>query len=894
MATSAAKQPPGAAVFPAAVIVILALLFLSACSSENASEFQAEGRKLMEQNNPGGAIVFFKNALDREPNNFEIRFDLGKAYLKMGKLDQAEDEFKKCLHQRENNPELHLELARLYTMARKSEKALGHIAAVENAVRPSAETRELAALNYSAQGNSDEAEKALKEALDINPAHRGASAALIRLYVARKLPGKALELSEQVLAADPEFGEALRLRAEIAIAADDLGTAKQCYARLVRIMPDEAGPYYMLGIVHLREGNVEEAKRMRDAMRARFKPSAFECMLSGMIADQEGDFRLASTMFQNAVEQTPTPEGYFRLALSLARLGNPESALSNLRRILDRIPHHAPALHLTAQILLDQGRLEDAETAATALVSHHPGNASGHYLLGSVLNAQGKTEPALESLQKALAINPAMSEAAMRRSAILMAEKRAPEAMAELSRALDVNSGNLAARKALFEYYLGKRDFRNAEQTVDEGLEALPANPLLLTLKASLHAARKNTPLALEALEQARRSDPDFLPALNLLLRLHLLAGRNVEALAACDEYLGRHPDAVDQLIISASLLDNQGRPDEARQRLEKANSLGSQRALIVLVRRELIAQRPEKAEQHLLDKLKEKPSQGIRSLLATFYLDRKQPEKALALYDGIAATNAGEAALGKYRVLMARGNYEQARLQAEEITRIDPSSSMGPMSVAGALEKLGQYDKALETLENAHNRLHHPQLLVAVGNLCLRAQRYEKAETYFRTALHKNPKELQALVGLGHSSMQQRRFSEAVASYEKALELVPENIAVGNNLAMAMAEEGKDTGRAVDMATKVFVSHPDNPRVVDTLGFCLLADKQVEAALVVLKNGIQAHPESALLHYRYGMVLLENDQEKEGMAAFEKALQLGEFPEQETVRKMLLSRTTR
>lgn len=870
------------------VMTLFLLLSTVGCSESSTAEFQAEGRKLMEQDNPGGAVVFFKNALDKDSQNFSIRFDLAKAYFQMGKFDQAREEFQKCLRQQPDNMDLHLEIARLATLRKSPEEALAHIEKIEQSQNPTAETQELAALNYVGLGKPELAEKALKAALAIDPARRSASASLIRVYLAQNRPKEALELSDKLLRAEPEYGEALRLRADIALAVNDIATAEKCLRKLIQLNPNEAGAHYMLATIMLRAGNIEEAKRIRNNMRSQFQPSAFEYMLSGMIAYQEGNFNLASTMFQNSVDMSPSQEGYYRLAMALNRAGNTESALSNLRRILDSFPQHASALHLTAQILFDQGRLDDAQAEAERLVSYYPDSASGFYLLGTILNAKGQTALALEALKKALEINPSMSEATMRLSSILMAEKRVPEAIDELSKSLDVNAGNVAVRTALFNYYMGKRDLEQADAVVSKGLEEFPENALLLTLKASVQATRKNNALAIETLGRALKSNPDFLPALTLLLRLHMLAGNNQEALAACNDYLSRHPDAQEQLVTSAALLDGLNQPDEARRRLEKANQLGSQRALVYLVRRELAQKNPERAEKYLVDKVKETPSQSLRSLLSEFYLEMKEPEKALGVYDALKANEAAEAAVGKYRIFMALGKFDQALLQAEEITRMDQGSSLGPISASGALERSGDKDKAFEVLDAAYTRLQDPQILSAIGNLCLRTGQYDKAIHYFRTALSKNSEDIQALMGQGYAQMQKKDFAAAVALYEKALELAPGNTAAANNLAMAIAEHGKDVDKAVDLATKAFVTKPENPQILDTLAFCLLADNRLNEALVILKNGIAAHPESGIIHYRYGVALLKNGQKKEGLDALEKALRFGNFSEETTARNLI------
>ena len=83
------------------IALLIALFILSAgCSdkSKTKEELLSEGVRLMKANKPG-AIIYFKNALEKDPNFFEARFQLAREYYRVGKFDSAEDEFKKLIEE---------------------------------------------------------------------------------------------------------------------------------------------------------------------------------------------------------------------------------------------------------------------------------------------------------------------------------------------------------------------------------------------------------------------------------------------------------------------------------------------------------------------------------------------------------------------------------------------------------------------------------------------------------------------------------------------------------------------------------------------------------------------------------------------------------------------------
>jgi Tfp pilus assembly protein PilF len=77
-------------------------------------ELFAQGQRSMTANDPNSAIIFFKNALEKDQNYFDARFQLAKAYIRAGKTDLAEKELQKLVRQNPNSKDIHLEIARFY------------------------------------------------------------------------------------------------------------------------------------------------------------------------------------------------------------------------------------------------------------------------------------------------------------------------------------------------------------------------------------------------------------------------------------------------------------------------------------------------------------------------------------------------------------------------------------------------------------------------------------------------------------------------------------------------------------------------------------------------------------------------------------------------------------
>jgi cellulose synthase operon protein C len=73
---------------------------LAGCGGGGSSEdFVASGRKLLDAGDTAGAIIQFKNALQKQPDNGEVRYLLGSALLRSGSAQQAIVEYRKAIAQ---------------------------------------------------------------------------------------------------------------------------------------------------------------------------------------------------------------------------------------------------------------------------------------------------------------------------------------------------------------------------------------------------------------------------------------------------------------------------------------------------------------------------------------------------------------------------------------------------------------------------------------------------------------------------------------------------------------------------------------------------------------------------------------------------------------------------
>jgi putative PEP-CTERM system TPR-repeat lipoprotein len=871
----------------AALALVLSLL-AAGCSGETSEDFLAEGRKLMEQGNSSGAIVFFKSALEKEPQLYEARLALGQAYAAEGKLDQAETAFQKCLRQNASDPELRLALARLYTQLRKSRDTIEHVNAYEGLKGRSAETEELKGIALAMGGNAPGAEDALRSALQLEPRRISSRLALARLYASTGRVDEARTMVGEALAISPADHDSLLLAAELTRYSGDDAAITAAYRTLSEQYPDDKYARYMIGAQEMKTGNLDAARQTTAAMRTRFGDDALVLMLEGMLAYADKDYEAAARAFQRSVSARPTLDAFFRLGLAQVGLGDLETALSQFRVVLDKQPQHAEARRMVAATLLRQNRIEDAQAEARRLVEMHPDYPWGHFLLASAAMARGDMELAARELDVVTSLAPAMAEAHLQKSYINISSGRFDLAESDLNSAVSASPGNIQARVALFQFNMGRGRFDEAEKVLTEGMNGTPRDAVLWNYIAGMYQLRRDDAKALEALEKAQQADPDLRDSYMTASRIRAAAGDEAGALEQLERYLQRHPDDGRFLVVSAVLLDLTGDAQKAGARLDRARELDEPSALPATVSRLMSRGETDKARQLLQDAYAASGSLRDLSMLTGFLTGQGRTDEALALYEAYAAKDPVAAARGIFAVHTLKRDYQKALEQARKLSDLEASSPEGALQEAATMERMGDPAAALARLEEAYRKFQAPQLLIAQASVARRMDNIDKAEAYIRTCLKAVPDFIPAKVAAAELAHQRGRLDEAAAAYEEILQRVPDDAAVMNNLAMIYVRDEATLRRALQLALTAYVRQPDSPQIMDTLGLCLTAAGRPAEAVRVLRRASALLPDDQSIRYHYAQALAAAGEKGAALKEVSTALQGSEFSEAGEARKLL------
>jgi len=379
-------------------------------------------------------------------------------------------------------------------------------------------------------------------------------------------------------------------------------------------------------------------------------------------------------------------------------------------------------------------------------------------------------------------------------------------------------------------FLLDKGDVTQALAELQAVVTRAPDNPVAHYNLGRAHAAHGDWEQARQQFQKAIELRPDYLMARMALAQLEVTRGEFDAALKTAQEILAIDRNNVNARLIESAALMGQKKFGDSRQ---------------------------------LLD-----------SML------KVNPNSPDVLFQ-MGVVNLAE---NKYK------EAEDAFRKAYELNPANPRGLMGIVETDMAQNKTAEAIKLLQTESaKAPNRT---DLLLQLGNVCVRAGQYDQAVGYFERVLNsldKNSRargdlylrigetyrrkgDLQnAIVALQHARETMpdnvivlstlalvldgaQRWSEAQQVYQAAIKLDPNNGVSLNNVAFLMAEHGGDLDQALTMAQRAKQMLPNLAEVSDTLGWIYLKKGLNDNAIDIFKDLVTKEPHSSTYRFHLGM----------------------------------------
>lgn len=870
--------------------LLMMLVVCTGCGSKTKESLNAEGVKQLKASNPGAAVVYFKNALERDGNYVEARFNLAKAYAALGKLDQGEREYSKVLTQDPARDEVQLELAKLYNALGKPEKALVFAGKYLARHPDHVETLEEQASAQVLEKRYPQAEELLRKVLSLDPQRAKARLSLAGVYISMGKGGEGEVLLDQLLQSNPKNVPALYMRAAYEMGRGKSEKAAPFYLRIVKADPSQTLAQYKLGVIRIQTGDLAGAETLADQIVKNFPKKGDGYRLKGLVAFRKKNFTEAIASLQNSLKLGPTPEGYHFLGLCYYNTGELESALSQFRVILDKIPDARQARLMTGQILLAQKRGDDAVVEIKKVIAADEKDALAHELLGGAYMAQGHFEEGMRELNRATALDAKMVTAHLKKGYFYFSRGNNSEGELELATAVRSAPDILNSRLLLASYYLRLGKSAQAIKLIKEGLTGGKGDAPLYNALAAVNFLSGNKPGGLDSLENAKRVDPSFLATYHNLAIYYVALGENQKATTEYQSVLRIDPQNVRALLGLATLQEVRGKDQEAFAYYQKATETRSPEAFLALAAYHLKKQAPDRALKVLDDASKVAPrAVGVLEMKGRILLESKKFREALRTFDEVEALDRDAGATLKIGAYVAMQEDAKAVELARRLIARHPSSAKGYLLLATIYQR--QKDLRSATIEIQNGIRVDGQNIEArlfLGRLHEGNREYDKAMTCYQDALRIQPESVPALFARGSLLDQTGRKKEAVAVYRLILEKTETFAPALNNLAYLSAEGYGSPEEALRLALDAFKLEPGNAGVMDTVGYALLKNGRKADALKMLERAVSLLPNEPAVRYHLALAYKETGDRIRAEQSLQKSLALGGGADTAAVRSLL------
>lgn len=683
---------------------------------------------------------------------------------------------------------------------------------------------------------------------------------------------------------------------------------------VLQLEPGNDRAFYQLGEAYLNTAQFQDA--FQSFHRATLlAPDNLDAQLRvGHMYRLAGNVATAKEKAQLILARSPDHVGALKLLADVQSTEkDTEAAIHTLKRVVSLDPGSAGSLRELARLHLEKGdwteadeayqRAARAEPAYQALI--RPGTEPFQSLpvLARFHEQQGRFNEAEEAYEQAAQTATGDDVSTLRDLALFHARREAYEsALAVLDRALALREDDLDLMANKAEILLASGDTKAAETLVDDILQRYGSHVGAGFLKGKMELARNRLEQALDRFDTVARAKPQYAPVHYYKGLALLRLDRTKPARESLERAVELAPDQLHaRLLLADGYIQDyqQGNATLAGKHIEYIlQRFPAHRETLTLLGNLRIRTRDyagaEEAFQQVVRRYPDDPRAHYRLGFVHYLQDQKQ--EALAQFKESLALDATQtrALTLSVNTLLQHNRAPEALALCDRLAPqlSDNKDSLAHLQVAKAriLLQMGDVDQAeslvIQAIQNNPEQLPAHVLLTRIY---LRKKKLQEIITHFEATLADNPKFLPAYMVLGMVHDASGEFDKANDYYRQALDVQPDFAPAANNLAWNLAVEGGDLDEAFQLARMAMGRMPDEPNVLDTMGWIHHLLGHHWKAVAELERAVALDPKAPALHYRLGKAYMAAGEPQDARRAMEDALALDtDFPEAEEARRML------
>jgi len=787
------------------------------------------GEALLAQGANEAVLSRFQMDADQVADaRFEIYLLRGRAYMALGELEKANDEYAQALQIEPESAVATLGFAAVATLDGDTDAAADYIEQVL-AKEPDFVKAWLAKGQLGLRIHDYVmAEEAFKTALDTSPAS---------LEIRIGLAGLT----------------------EVQLGQNKIDEARRNVEVLFEIAPDDLATRYLKARVAAATGEYDRAERELQQVLSQFPAHTPSKLALGVVSLAKGNLATADSYLSSALAADP---GNLEARKLLARIrvirNQPEDVLDALGPVMQQGQADSQVLSMAARAKIQIGDIDAGTAYLEQVIESDPDNVEAHLQLAASYLLAGRQDDAsslMESLpesgtdrlridllrflaliqsqdkQGASAVAAKMSSEYAEDTSVpyligsayaLAGESATARAYFEESLRIDANNVAALVNLARLDAYEGKLD--EAEKRLERFLTDNPRNNTVMVALAHVEELRGDGPAALQWLQRAISVDEEALAPRLLLARHYVATGDFQNAVTLAQELAQSAPDdAVVRQILGLAQM-GRGSYQRALQNLSRAVQLQprSAEALFNLAVCQLALDDAAGAAESL-SRLVELQPDNLR---------------ALALLTGLKIRN---------------GNLDQAEGLIEEMRVLDADSMLSYTLGGDVMSARSDFAGAARAYGIAAEKGQSRSLAMRLYN-ARRQGGVGQATAPLDQWLTEYPDDLEIRLVLAQAHQAAGRDVDAQRQYALVLEQDDSNAVALNNLAWLKYARGDS--EAVALAARAHNIEPESGAIADTYGWILVQSGEVEDGIEMLRKAVDKEPDIGEIRYHLAVAL--------------------------------------
>ena len=731
-------------------LVVFVCLTATGCSRDPKvakDRYIKSGDSYLAQGKVAEATLEFRNALQVDPQDGELRLKLADAYVKAGQGPQAALEFVRAADVLLNRPDVQVRAGSILLLAGRFDDAKVRADKALAVAPRDVQAQILLANALAGLKDLNAAVAEIEEAIKLEPGRAATYANLGVLEVSRGRREAAERAFKKAIELDSRSGSAQLALANFYWMDGRFSDAEQSLSKALALEPENTLVLRAMANFAITQNRPDDAENYLKKIVDVTKSSDATIALADFYIARQNE-ATARTLLQPLAEVTGNSSpASVRLAALDHASGHKDEAYARLDKVLSSDQTNLQALLVKSTMLLSDGRRDDALAPAELATQRHAQSTAAFFTLGRVQAARNQIDAAIAAYKEALKLNPRATGAQLALARLHLANGKPAESIIFAQDAVKGDPRNADARLTLVRGLLARGDLHEAAPEITRLAAEYPNVAAVRVQKGILHGRQRDVVGARAEFEAALRLEPGSAEALGGLVALDLAAKQPAAAVARVSDRVSR-PDATPALLMLGA------RTYAATGDLQKAEQT---------LRRVL-----EKDPSHL----------AAYYALGQLYLRQDKLDAALVEFESLAKRDAKPVAsltlVGI--ILQAQGKDNEARARFERVMELDPDAPVAANNLAWAYaESGGNLDVALGLAQTAQRGLpESAEVSNTLGFIYYKKNLLTLAIAALKVSADKDPNNAMYQLHLGLAYAKHGDVANARRALERSLSLGP------------------------------------------------------------------------------------------------------------------------